>query len=77
MTMCELVHLPSPPLPSPVAIAAGRKLAHRLFEGKADSKLDYTHIPTVVFSHPNIGTVGLTEGLNLGFSHMISPHLYV
>lgn len=45
-----------------VAIAAGRKLAHRLFEGKKDSKLDYTCIPTVVFSHPPIGTVGLTEG---------------
>ncbi|KAF7657719.1 hypothetical protein LDENG_00023130 [Lucifuga dentata] len=46
---------------TPVAIAAGRKLAHRLFEGKADSKLDYSCIPTVVFSHPPIGTVGLTE----------------
>jgi len=45
-----------------VAIAAGRKLAHRLFEGKADSKVDYNNIPTVVFSHPPIGTVGLTEG---------------
>lgn len=45
-----------------VAIAAGRKLAHRLFEGKKDSKLDYSSIPTVVFSHPPIGTVGLTEG---------------
>uniref|UniRef100_A0A8C3TIB1 glutathione-disulfide reductase n=1 Tax=Chelydra serpentina TaxID=8475 RepID=A0A8C3TIB1_CHESE len=46
---------------TPVAIAAGRKLAHRLFEGKQDSKLDYSNIPTVVFSHPPIGTVGLTE----------------
>jgi len=45
-----------------VAIAAGRKLSHRLFEGKKDSKLDYSTIPTVVFSHPPIGTVGLTEG---------------
>ena len=45
-----------------VAIAAGRKLAHRLFDGKVDSKLDYSIIPTVVFSHPPIGTVGLTEG---------------
>ncbi|XP_030002031.1 glutathione reductase, mitochondrial isoform X2 [Sphaeramia orbicularis] len=46
---------------TPVAIAAGRKLAHRLFENKKDSKLDYSSIPTVVFSHPPIGTVGLTE----------------
>ncbi|NXQ36143.1 GSHR protein, partial [Alaudala cheleensis] len=46
---------------TPVAIAAGRKLAHRLFEGKRDSWLDYENIPTVVFSHPPIGTVGLTE----------------
>nr|XP_036853597.1 glutathione reductase, mitochondrial [Manis javanica] len=46
---------------TPVAIAAGRKLAHRLFEYKEDSKLDYDNIPTVVFSHPPIGTVGLTE----------------
>ncbi|KAG8130304.1 hypothetical protein E2320_016904 [Naja naja] len=46
---------------TPVAIAAGRKLAHRLFENKKDFKLDYTNIPTVVFSHPPIGTVGLTE----------------
>ncbi|KAF1597736.1 UNVERIFIED_CONTAM: Glutathione reductase, mitochondrial, partial [Eudyptes pachyrhynchus] len=50
----------SPSLPA-VAIAAGRKLAHRLFEGKQDSRLDYHDIPTVVFSHPPIGTVGLTE----------------
>lgn len=46
---------------TPVAIAAGRKLAARLFRGQADSRLDYSDIPTVVFSHPPIGTVGLTE----------------
>lgn len=45
-----------------VAIAAGRKLAHRLFGGQRDAHLDYSNIPTVVFSHPPIGTVGLTEG---------------
>lgn len=46
---------------TPVAIAAGRKLAARLFRGEADSKLDYTNIPTVIFSHPPIGTIGLAE----------------
>ena len=46
---------------TPVAIAAGRKLAERLFNGKADSKVDYDNIPSVVFSHPPIGTVGITE----------------
>jgi len=46
---------------TPVAIQAGRKLSDRLFGGKADSKMDYHNIPTVVFSHPPIGTVGLTE----------------
>ena len=53
---------PSSPLLSPVAIAAGRKLAHRLFENKPESKMDYNDIPTVVFSHPPIGTIGMTEG---------------
>ncbi|PIK46540.1 putative glutathione reductase, mitochondrial-like [Apostichopus japonicus] len=37
---------------TPVAIAAGRRLAHRLFDNKPDLKLDYEDIPTVVFSHP-------------------------
>ena len=46
---------------TPVAIAAGRRLAHRLFNGEADLCLDYKNIPSVVFSHPPIGTVGLTE----------------
>ena len=46
---------------TPVAIAAGRRLALRLFRGGSDSKLDYENISTVVFSHPAIGTVGLTE----------------
>ena len=46
---------------TPVAIAAGRRLADRLFGDKADARLDYALIPTVVFSHPTIGTVGLSE----------------
>jgi glutathione reductase (NADPH) len=47
---------------TPVAIAAGRKLAARLFDNQAESKLDYSDIPTVVFSHPPIATIGMTEG---------------
>ena len=46
---------------TPVAIKAGRTLSERLFNGKTDAKMDYSTIPTVVFSHPAIGTVGLTE----------------
>ncbi|KAG6836928.1 hypothetical protein H0H93_001090 [Arthromyces matolae] len=48
---------------TPVAIAAGRRLSNRLFGGErfANDKLDYHNIATVVFSHPTIGTVGLTE----------------
>jgi glutathione reductase (NADPH) len=46
---------------TPVAIAAGRRLADRLFGGRPDRHLNYESIPTVVFSHPPIGTVGLTE----------------
>jgi glutathione reductase (NADPH) len=32
-----------------------------LFGGVSDAKADYTDVPTVVFSHPTIGTIGLTE----------------
>lgn len=46
---------------TPVAVAAGRRLSERLFNGKPDEHLNYENIPTVVFSHPPIGTVGLTE----------------
>ncbi|MFI4885001.1 MAG: glutathione-disulfide reductase [Steroidobacterales bacterium] len=46
---------------TPVAIAAGRRLSDRLFGGKGDRHLDYHNIPTVVFGHPPIGTVGLSE----------------
>ncbi|TCD46758.1 glutathione-disulfide reductase [Streptococcus sp. X16XC17] len=46
---------------TPVAIKAGRTLSERLFNGKTNAKMDYSTIPTVIFSHPAIGTVGLTE----------------
>lgn len=46
---------------TPVAIAAGRRLADRLFGGESDRHLDYENIPTVVFAHPPVGAVGLSE----------------
>lgn len=45
---------------TPVAVKAGRQLSERLFNGKTDAKMDYKLVPTVVFSHPPIGTIGLT-----------------
>ena len=49
------------PALTPVAIAAGRRLSDRLFNGRTDRRLDYSNIATVVFTHPPIGTVGLSE----------------
>lgn len=53
---------------TPVAIAAGRALSNRIFGLQHPSggvhlpqKLDYSNIPTVVFAHPEVGTIGLTE----------------
>ncbi len=46
---------------TPVAIAAGRRLADRLFGGMEGRKVDYSLIPTVMFTHPPIGTIGLSE----------------
>ncbi|KAK5163710.1 Glutathione reductase [Saxophila tyrrhenica] len=46
---------------TPVAIAAGRRLSERLFGGIEDAHLTYENIPSVVFSHPTVGSIGLTE----------------
>ncbi len=46
---------------TPVAIAAGRRLADRLYNNQSERHLDYENIATVVFSHPPMGTLGLSE----------------
>lgn len=46
---------------TPVAIAAGRRLGDRLYGGKPDRKMSYEHIATVMFTHPPIGTIGMSE----------------
>ncbi len=49
-----------PPL-TPAAIRQGRMLSERLFNNKKHAKYNATLTPTVVFSHPPIATIGLTE----------------
>ena len=46
---------------TPVAIRAGRILSERLFNGRQGLKMDYNNVATIIFSHPPIGTVGLSE----------------
>lgn len=46
---------------TPVAIAAGRRLADRIYDKQQGRHLNYDLIPTVVFSHPPLATVGMTE----------------
>ena len=46
---------------TPVAVAAGRRTADRVFGGMAGRHLDYSYIPSVIFSHPPIGTCGFSE----------------
>ena len=49
------------PALTPVAIAAARRLMDRLYGGQSERRMNYQDIPSVVFSHPPIGAVGLTE----------------
>src|SRR6202035_4059022 len=46
---------------TPVAIAAGRRLSDRLFNGRTERRLGYNNNATGVFTHPPIGTVGMSE----------------
>lgn len=46
---------------TPVAIAAGRRLSERLFNGQTEAYLDYNLVPSVIFTHPPIATIGLSE----------------
>lgn len=46
---------------TPVALAEGMALARKLFRHEEYQPLDYSLIPTAVFSLPTIGTVGLSE----------------
>lgn len=46
---------------TPVAIAAGRRLSERVFNGKTEEFLDYENVPTVIFTHPTMATIGLSE----------------
>jgi glutathione reductase (NADPH) len=45
---------------TPVALAEGMVVASALFQDGM-RKISYENIPTAVFSHPNVATVGLTE----------------
>lgn len=46
---------------TPVAVRAGRILSERLFNNRPNLKMDYSNVATVIFSHPPIGTVGMSE----------------
>jgi glutathione reductase (NADPH) len=45
---------------TPVALAEAMVVVDQLF-GAGERRMDYELVPTAVFTHPNIGTVGLTE----------------
>jgi Pyruvate/2-oxoglutarate dehydrogenase complex, dihydrolipoamide dehydrogenase (E3) component, and related enzymes len=45
---------------TPVAIREGQAFADSVFGGKPTA-VDYSNVPSAVFSHPPIGAVGMTE----------------
>ncbi len=45
---------------TPVALAEAMVVADHLF-GTGERRMDYEWLPTAVFTHPNVATVGLTE----------------
>ena len=47
---------------TPIAIREGQALADHLFGGRADAAIDYSYVPSAVFSHPPLASVGMTEG---------------
>ncbi|MDI5920541.1 glutathione-disulfide reductase [Halomonas sp. LR5S13] len=46
---------------TPVALAEAMQMVRHHFDEAEPAPLDYRNIPTAVFCHPNIGTVGLSE----------------
>ena len=50
---------------TPVALAEAMALVDAI-AGGTSRIVDYTHIPTAVFTHPNIGTIGLSEAAARG-----------
>jgi glutathione reductase (NADPH) len=56
---------------TPVALAEGMAVARRLFKPEDYRDVDYAHVPTAVFSIPNIGTVGLTEEAAMEAGHQV------
>jgi glutathione reductase (NADPH) len=59
-----------------VAIAAGRALSERLFNGKVEAKMDYNLVPTTIFSHPPIGTCGLSQEEAVAAHGEGNPYLF-
>jgi glutathione reductase (NADPH) len=58
---------------TPVALAEGMLVADRLFNGGTEH-MDYSGIPTAIFSHPNVGTVGMSEAQAIECGHKIDVY---